>query len=661
VSALERDDRRQPSGSSSTGDPRHDARLNALLDDIAEGRPIDWPTVAREYDLSNSVLQQYRLLAEVAAANRQPDSDSASSTSLGHVMAAASTHAPPDLASGIPWGPLRRLERVGSGAYGDVYRAYYPELETIVALKILHKSKMTIVARGRAAADARLLARIRHPNVVTVHGAMEVDGELGVWMDFIEGRTLDQIVKSDGTFSGQEALAIGESLCDALAEAHKREALHRDIKAENVMREKGGKFVLLDFGIGGDIVTADGAGVGAAGTPLYMAPELFYGAPASVQTDIYSLGVLLFYLVTGTFPVTGRTSAEVRDKQAARRRVLLADVRPGLPKQLLRIVERATAFDPADRYPSAGAMLADFDVPLQASSAAWRSRTITGAIALFAGAAGPYLLGRLTTADYNLALGRVDPFGEETIANTWVVGQRLLVPPLLYVVVLLLLYRAVSAVCRHLVMSPLGRRSPIRQIVGTFERVGRLATTSEPRQITDLLLLAQLAIAVGLCWTFWPVVSAATAKLTETDPALLAPLRYGGYSKHAYTFTLCAALLVTSIGWTRLLRRHGPARIGLVNTSVGVGLIALLLMLLALPYRLIFMNQSQRADYQGMRCYVTDSFPRERPDQYLLYCPDAPVPKVRTARLSPSLILRDEIENIFTRRETATSREGEPQ
>ena len=146
------------------------------------------------------------------------------------------------------------------------------------------------------------------------------------------------------------------------------------------------------------------------------------------------------------------------------------------------------------------------------------------------------------------------------------------------------------------------------------------------------------------------MVSAATAKLTETDPALLAPLRYGGLSKHAYTFTLCIILLIVIDAWVRLLRRHGAMRLGLVNTGVGVALIAILFVLLAMPYRLIFMNQSQRADYLGMRCYVTDSVPRERPEQFLLYCPDAPIPKVRTARPGPSLILRDEIENIFTPR-----------
>lgn len=145
------------------------------------------------------------------------------------------------------------------------------------------------------------------------------------------------------------------------------------------------------------------------------------------------------------------------------------------------------------------------------------------------------------------------------------------------------------------------------------------------------------------------MVRAATAKLTETEPALLAPLRYGGLAKHAYTFTLCVVLLTTVVAWVRLLRRYGPTQVGVMNTGVGVALIALLLVLLALPYRLVFMNQSQRADYMGMRCYVTDAVPREHPDQYLLYCPDAPAPKkVRTARPGPSLILRDEIENTFT-------------
>jgi hypothetical protein len=247
-----------------------------------------------------------------------------------------------------------------------------------------------------------------------------------------------------------------------------------------------------------------------------------------------------------------------------------------------------------------------------------------------------------------MVLGRVDPFGEETLTDTWVVGQRLLVPPLVYVLVILLVYRILSAAWRQAIASPLGRLRRIQQAVSACERTVRMVTTREARKLTDLLLFAQVGTVVGVCWAFWPVLKAATAKLTETEPALLAPLRYGGLSKHAYTFTLCVALLITVVAWARLLRRHGPTEVGVMNTGVGVALITLLLVLLALPYRLVFMNQSQRADYLGMRCYVTDSVPRERPDQYLLYCPDARAPKVRTARPGPSLILRDEIENIFT-------------
>ena len=170
--------------------------------------------------------------------------------------------------------------------------------------------------------------RLRHPNVVTVYGVDRHDGRSGVWMDFIEGDTLAALVEQRGSFGAQEALLVGVDVCRALAAAHQSGLLHRDIKAQNVMRESGGRIVLMDFGLGHE--TARGEPADFGGTPLYMAPEVFEGEPATVRSDLYAVGVLLFHLVTRSYPVEGSTLDELREAQARCRRSAIA-ARPSVP------------------------------------------------------------------------------------------------------------------------------------------------------------------------------------------------------------------------------------------------------------------------------------------------------------------------------------------
>ena len=200
--------------------------------------------------------------------------------------------------------------------------------------------------------EGRLLARVRHPNVVTVHGADRIDGRVGLWMEFVRGRTLEDVLGDQGPFGAEEATLIGLDLCRALSAVHAAGLMHRDVKAQNVMREAGGRIVLMDFGTGRDDLSDRPADV--AGTPLYVAPEVLGGAPATAESDIYSVGVLLFHLVTGAYPVKGRTVAEIREAHGQRRRAWLRDARPDLPDTFVQAVERALDVDPDKRYDERG-------------------------------------------------------------------------------------------------------------------------------------------------------------------------------------------------------------------------------------------------------------------------------------------------------------------
>ena len=300
--------------------------LFALAEAIADGSRVDW-------DLAESsagdgrhrrVVQQLRRLADLSAAAR--------------------AHSP-------TWGPFTIRGEIGGGTFGAVYRAWDPRLEREVALKLLHQSD-DASAEATVIREARLLARVQHPNVVTVYGADVVDGRVGIWMELIEGRTLKDILKSDGPFGAHEAALIGRDVCRALAAVHREACVHRDVKAQNVMRQAGGRIVLMDFGAGGASADDDAS---LTGTPAYLAPEVMAGGTHSPQSDIYSLGVLLYHLVSGQFPVVGASLDEMRGVHARGEAVPLRDVRPDLPEAFIRVVERATAANPALRPRSAGA------------------------------------------------------------------------------------------------------------------------------------------------------------------------------------------------------------------------------------------------------------------------------------------------------------------
>ena len=252
------------------------------------------------------------------------------------------------------WGRFKLLARVGQGGFGEVYRAWDPDLEREVALKLLLPSPtgdgQTDEEYKAMLREARALASVRHPNIVPVYGIDRHDGRVGFWTDFVKGKTLSALLGMQGPFGYREAVLIGLDVTRALSAVHRSGLLHRDIKAENVMREEGGHILLMDFGLS----TLPHRQADIAGTPNYMAPELWQGKTATVASDIYSMGVLLFYLVTGEYPARlgGLSRAEATAALAQKR--TLMDLRSDLPDQFLRAVGRAIETDPAKRFSSAG-------------------------------------------------------------------------------------------------------------------------------------------------------------------------------------------------------------------------------------------------------------------------------------------------------------------
>jgi len=327
-------------------------KILRLAGAVADESPVDWRSES-EPGAGGAVLRGLQTIERIGAAYKGLStlelvtSGSSDTTTMPAV-------AGPPLAALQSWGRLRILERIDAGGYGEIYRAHDPVLEKTVALKLLLPGPGERSETSSLLDEARRLARVRHPNVLTVHGADVVDGRVGLWTDFIEGETLEERLKRQGPSGPEEAALVGIDLCAALAAMHAAQLVHRDVKTKNVMRAKGGRTVLLDFSAVEDRAS-DRPGT-LTGTLHYMAPELLRGERSGPVSDIYALGVLLYRLVTGRHPIESNDRMELRDKVVRGEWRPLRDVRPDLPPAFAAVIERALARDPADRYPTAGAM-----------------------------------------------------------------------------------------------------------------------------------------------------------------------------------------------------------------------------------------------------------------------------------------------------------------
>ncbi len=319
---------------------------------ISDGALIEWDKLARQVTgEDDSVLNELQVLERIAKFHQ-----SAQEGGAANIAAAADDGATDPRG----WAHFLILGRIGRGSFGNVYRAHDTKLQCDIALKLMRDQGDSPANVSRVLKEARLLARVRHPNVVTVYGADQIEGRVGLWMELVRGTTLEDLLQRQGTFGAREASVVGLDMCRAVAAVHRADLLHGDIKAHNVMREEGGRNVLMDFGAGKDLDqeflrTYVGGADDFAGTPLYLAPEVFAGSRRTKATDVYSLGVLLFRLVTKRYPVEGETRADVEDAHRQHTRTHLRDLRPDLLDEFVTIVERALDPDPRKRYQTAGA------------------------------------------------------------------------------------------------------------------------------------------------------------------------------------------------------------------------------------------------------------------------------------------------------------------
>ena len=259
------------------------------------------------------------------------------------------------------FGDYEILGRLGQGAFGVVYKARHVPSGRVVALKALSGAdRLSDDAQARFEQEARVTARLRHRNIVTVHDVGRRGATPFIAMDFVRGRTLQAVI-DEGAPDERLAATWMVSICRAMRYAHSQRLVHRDIKPANVMIDHEGEPIVMDFGIAKDLtselrLTQTG---GHVGTPKYMSPEQFGGDTLDERSDVYSLGALLYALLTGGPPFAGADyrfmAGIVKKREPDAPRTLNPDVSADLETVCLKAMRKA----PEDRYPTAEAMAED--------------------------------------------------------------------------------------------------------------------------------------------------------------------------------------------------------------------------------------------------------------------------------------------------------------
>jgi hypothetical protein len=300
------------------------------------------------------------LLNEAASvADRRPTPSASESDGLRLIdqlvrVFGAHSEDSPEAGALFTWGTLEVKEKLASGSFGDVFAAWDPTLHREVALKL----RTPEVGALRWLDEARNVARVRHPHVLTVYGADVLEGRAGIWTELIAGQTLEHELQNNGPFSQHEALRVGRDIASALSAVHATGLVHGDVKTDNIMLEDGAaprRAVLVDFGTADEMLPDGEVPAYLIGTPLTMAPEVLDGQPATGSSDVYGLGVTLFRLLTGRYPVQAETIDALRRAHATGAKVSLRSVAPSVSPRLARVIERALEPSPGKRWPSADA------------------------------------------------------------------------------------------------------------------------------------------------------------------------------------------------------------------------------------------------------------------------------------------------------------------
>ncbi|WP_067931502.1 Stk1 family PASTA domain-containing Ser/Thr kinase [Alicyclobacillus kakegawensis] len=260
-------------------------------------------------------------------------------------------------------------EQVGGGGMAVVYRALDTLLGRTVAIKMLRPQYMEdeeFISRFRQ--EAQSAARLSHPNIVNIYDVGMTDGEYYIVMEYVNGPTLKDLIRERGALSPEQTVSITRQICDALQHAHSHHIVHRDIKPHNILLTKAGQVKVTDFGIaralGGNTLTYDHSAP-VLGSVHYLSPEQARGGLADIKSDIYSLGVVMYEMLTGRLPFQGDSAVSVALKHLRDQFVEPRQINPEIPQSLENIVLRCMVKSADERYPDMWALKEDLEQALR--------------------------------------------------------------------------------------------------------------------------------------------------------------------------------------------------------------------------------------------------------------------------------------------------------
>jgi len=306
--------------------------IDELADAVAEGRGIEWDEAIEHHPDRVEQIENLRHLERLA----------------GHfagIGGSGPTAADAGSEAGT-WGHLRLVAPLASGSFGEVWRAFDPVLQREVALKLRRDDPGGAASAREFISEARRLAKLRHPNILGVHGADIHDGRVGLWSELLDGDTLEDHIAGEPSPGLQGQLDIGRDLARALSAVHAAGLVHGDVKAANIAIEPDGRAVLMDFGAGVDLAVGDGSRA-SYGSPLSSSPERLEGAPLQPSADIWSLGVLFYRLASGgRYPFEAADINELRSELRKHGDAPVAHRLSDAPRSLRGLIDAMLEPDP---------------------------------------------------------------------------------------------------------------------------------------------------------------------------------------------------------------------------------------------------------------------------------------------------------------------------
>ena len=489
------------------------------------------------------------------------------------------------------------VRQIGRGGMGAVYLAQDTVLGTLVALKVVPPDDRLIAEAQRAAACAG------HEHVATVHNVLQTEhaGErVGVLvMEHVPGRSASRIL-DDGPIAIPRAIAWMRQAASAVAHAHDSEVLHCDLKPGNMIVTPDDRVKVLDFGIARRSFDSSNANEARYGTLPYMAPEQLLNGECSRATDVYSLGVTLFELVTGRFPFTGDDRMVAMQIVAAPPPKVSA-LMPGAPPELDAIVERALAKNPADRFRSARALLHALDqlqpgqerVPVDFQTN-WLRAAVGAVVGLIA---ITWLFGVVATRSFEVFL-RVDSDFTASIVDYFRIGWTAILPFL----PLWIMASAATAIAAGLLFL-LRRRASHQQLVAS--RWDRHLT---PQTLGTTALVVGVVTWLAILWSSRDLFDALIGLHQNPATASIEAISLSARPRHLTFATRCAllsfVLVLATLAWFRMAAR-APAGAG-VNRAFGWALLSLAVLVAlspTMPRRFMF-ERFRVVEYEGQQAVM---------------------------------------------------------